>query len=74
MTDSEVNMISGCIDGKRSSQKMLYDRFASKMLGVCMQQHAGSVLKMMLCAHTPDHNAPHRQTPSTVTACHAVLH
>lgn len=37
MTDSELDMINGCIDGKRSSQKMLYDRFASKMLGVCMR-------------------------------------
>lgn len=37
MTDSEVDMINGCIEGKRSSQKMLYDRFASKMLGVCMR-------------------------------------
>jgi RNA polymerase sigma factor (sigma-70 family) len=37
MTDAELDMINGCIDGKRSSQKMLYDRFASKMLGVCMR-------------------------------------
>ena len=33
----EKDMINGCIDGKRPYQKMLYDRFASKMLGVCMR-------------------------------------
>jgi RNA polymerase sigma factor (sigma-70 family) len=33
----ENDMINGCIDGKRPYQKMLYDRFASKMLGVCMR-------------------------------------
>jgi RNA polymerase sigma factor (sigma-70 family) len=37
MLSEEENMINGCIDGKRSSQKMLYDRFAAKMLGVCMR-------------------------------------
>ena len=37
MLSDEQHMIEGCIDGKRSFQKMLYDRFASKMLGVCMR-------------------------------------
>lgn len=37
MSDAEKDMINGCIEGKRSCQKMLYDRFASKMLGVCMR-------------------------------------
>ena len=37
MLPEEKHMIEGCIDGKRSCQKMLYDRFASKMLGVCMR-------------------------------------
>jgi RNA polymerase sigma factor (sigma-70 family) len=34
---NEQEIISGCIDGKRISQKMLYDHYASKMLGVCMR-------------------------------------
>ncbi|MFN7312996.1 MAG: RNA polymerase sigma factor [Bacteroidota bacterium] len=37
MTSEEKDMIDGCISGKRSSQKMLYERYASKMLGVCMR-------------------------------------
>lgn len=37
MLSEEQNMIKGCIEGKRTSQKMLYDRFAPKMLGVCMR-------------------------------------
>lgn len=37
MLPEEKNMIEGCVEGKRSYQKMLYDRFASKMLGVCMR-------------------------------------
>jgi RNA polymerase sigma-70 factor (ECF subfamily) len=34
---TEVEMIKGCIDGNRICQRELYDRFASKMLGVCMR-------------------------------------
>lgn len=37
MLPNELDMIQGCIDGDRTSQKRLYDRFASKMLGVCMR-------------------------------------
>ncbi|MCU0421200.1 MAG: sigma-70 family RNA polymerase sigma factor [Bacteroidia bacterium] len=37
MTSEEQNIIEGCLNGKRSSQKALYDRFAGKMLGVCMR-------------------------------------
>ncbi len=37
MTPVEKNIVDGCISGDRSSQKMLYDRYASKMLGVCMR-------------------------------------
>lgn len=37
MNPEEKDMIEGCINGKRSCQKQLYDRFASKMLGVCMR-------------------------------------
>lgn len=35
--ENERDIIQGCIEGKRSSQKQLYDHFASKMLGVCMR-------------------------------------
>lgn len=34
---SEEEMIKGCIDGNRICQRELYDRNASKMLGVCMR-------------------------------------
>jgi len=37
MTSEEKDMIDGCINGKRSAQKMLYERYAPKMLGVCMR-------------------------------------
>lgn len=37
MHTPELDMIEGCINGKRSSQKALYDCYASKMLGVCMR-------------------------------------
>jgi RNA polymerase sigma-70 factor (ECF subfamily) len=37
MTSEEKDMIDGCINGIRSSQKMLYERYAPKMLGVCMR-------------------------------------
>jgi RNA polymerase sigma-70 factor (ECF subfamily) len=37
MSTSEQEMIRGCIQGDRHCQKMLYDRFAGKMLAVCMR-------------------------------------
>jgi RNA polymerase sigma-70 factor (ECF subfamily) len=37
MPIDEHDVIQGCIDGKRSSQKQLYEHFAGKMLGVCMR-------------------------------------
>lgn len=33
----ELVIIQECIEGKRLSQKCLYDHFAGKMLGVCMR-------------------------------------
>ena len=36
-TVSEDHMIQQCVKGDRSAQKMLYDRFAPKMFGVCMR-------------------------------------
>ena len=37
MPDKEEKIIKGCINGDRICQKELYDRFSSKMLGVCMR-------------------------------------
>jgi RNA polymerase sigma-70 factor (ECF subfamily) len=37
MLQNENQIIAGCIHGDRVCQKQLYDRFASKMLGVCMR-------------------------------------
>lgn len=37
MNTEENDMIQGCIKGMRDAQKMLFNRFASKMLGVCMR-------------------------------------
>jgi RNA polymerase sigma factor (sigma-70 family) len=34
---SDEELIAGCKAGQRDSQKILYKRFASKMLGVCMR-------------------------------------
>jgi len=34
---SEHEIITGCINGDRRAQKMLYERYASKMLGVCLR-------------------------------------
>jgi RNA polymerase sigma factor (sigma-70 family) len=34
---SEVDIIEGCVNGNRISQKALYDRFASKMFGLCLR-------------------------------------
>lgn len=39
---SESDLIKGCIDGDRQMQQILYDRFASKMYGVCLR-YAGNV-------------------------------
>ncbi len=37
MKYTEDEMIEGCIRGERVFQKALYDKYASKMLGVCMR-------------------------------------
>jgi len=37
MQQKEEEIIKGCIDGNRIYQKQLYERFASKMLGICMR-------------------------------------
>src|ERR1700751_6058293 len=34
---TEQEIITGCINGDRTCQRKLYDRFSSKMLGVCMR-------------------------------------
>lgn len=34
---SEHEIISGCINGDKRAQKMLYDRYSAKMLGVCLR-------------------------------------
>ncbi len=34
---SESDLIKGCIEGEAEMQKMLYDRFSSKMYGVCLR-------------------------------------
>ena len=39
---SESDLIKGCIDGDRQMQQQLYNRFASKMYGVCLR-YAGNV-------------------------------
>lgn len=36
MEDSERLIISGCISGDRASQAKLYNRYARKMMGVCL--------------------------------------
>jgi hypothetical protein len=38
MPIDEHDVIQGCIDGKRSSQKQLYEHFAGKMLGHALCQ------------------------------------
>ena len=40
-TISESDLIEGCIRGERKMQHELYQRFASKMYGVCLR-YAGS--------------------------------
>lgn len=37
MLSNEPDIIKGCINGDRASQKALYEHFAGKMLGVCMR-------------------------------------
>ncbi|MFI5221242.1 MAG: RNA polymerase sigma factor [Bacteroidia bacterium] len=37
MAVNEREIIDGCLAGKAICQRQLYDRFASKMLGVCMR-------------------------------------
>ncbi len=37
MQISEQEIISGCIQGNRALQKLLYEQYSSKMLGVCMR-------------------------------------
>lgn len=39
---SEDDLINGCIDGDPAMQRALYDRFSSKMYGVCLR-YAGNV-------------------------------
>lgn len=34
---SETDLIKGCIDGDRQMQQLLYQRFSSKMYGVCLR-------------------------------------
>lgn len=34
---SESDLITGCIEGNPEMQKLLYDRFSSKMYGVCLR-------------------------------------
>jgi len=34
---SEEELISGCVKGKRSAQKALYDLYASRMFGICLR-------------------------------------
>ena len=36
-TVSEAEMISGCVAGNREMQKLLYERFAATMKGVCLR-------------------------------------
>lgn len=38
---SENDLIKGCLDGNGQMQQILYDRFASKMYGVCLR-YAGN--------------------------------
>lgn len=38
---SDTDLIEGCIQGNRKMQQALYDRFASKMYGVCLR-YAGN--------------------------------
>jgi RNA polymerase sigma factor (sigma-70 family) len=37
LADELQNIIKGCIDGNRIAQEQLYNRFASKMYGVCLR-------------------------------------
>jgi RNA polymerase sigma-70 factor (ECF subfamily) len=42
--NSDNDLIEGCLRGDRGAQKALYDRFASKMYGVCLR-YAGSAVE-----------------------------
>jgi RNA polymerase sigma factor (sigma-70 family) len=37
MLSNEPDIIKGCLEGDRASQKALYEHYAGKMLGVCMR-------------------------------------
>jgi RNA polymerase sigma-70 factor (ECF subfamily) len=50
MQFSDEELINGCIKGERLKQKMLYERFAKKMLAICLryskaQQEAEDILQ-----------------------------
>ncbi len=34
---NEKQLLDGCLEGKRSAQKQLYDRYSPKMFGVCLR-------------------------------------
>jgi len=44
ITPLEEELIQGCLEGKRSAQNRLFDKFAPKMLGVCYR-YSQSVLE-----------------------------
>jgi len=37
MTEADLNIIEGCISGKRSAQSKLYNRYAPVLLSICMR-------------------------------------
>jgi RNA polymerase sigma-70 factor (ECF subfamily) len=39
---SDSDLIKGCLDGDRRTQKMLYDRFSPKMYAVCLRYMANA--------------------------------
>ncbi len=41
-TVSETDLIQGCIDGNRQMQELLYQKYSSKMYGVCLR-YSGNV-------------------------------
>ncbi len=41
-TFSEIDLIQGCIDGNRQMQEQLYQKYSSKMYGVCLR-YSGNV-------------------------------
>ena len=36
-SDNDLQLVKGCIDGDLVSQKILYERFSKKMMGVCLR-------------------------------------